>query len=599
MGPAGVVHYAYAMGISGTDPGNIMYVRSTDNGTTWSAPLQLNTDATTRAQWMPSVAVTTQGAVLVTWYDERETASCGVAGREHAVLPALGARVAGRRRDLAGGPARWVTRSARCPTSRTAQSSRSTWATTTMPARTGNTGYTCWVDGRTLVSGNSQQDVYCDKVSLTIGTPTPTVTGTLSPTPTRTNTATATRTPTPTLTPTCSPAGSYHVLLVYADGAIVPANLRTAILAETGVVAVDTFDGQAGTPTLAQLQQYEIVVPFSNFGYADPVALGNNLADYLDGGGVVVAFNFSWYGGAQSIQGRWLTGNYTPYNNPGSGNFSNGTLGTCTFAQLCTGVTTLNAFYRETMTLAAGATLAATWNDATPLIAYKGRAIGVSAYVGDYAGQWSGDFGRVIVNAGRWLRPQSCGTATATTTGTPPTNTPSPTPTATACGGPLAWTVRSPFPNDVYGSFSASDGTYAYMGGGYSFSSAGNINTFARFNPTTNVWTTLTNVPDMNNSMATAAYSPVTNKIYVFGGELVSPATVVRTLRIYDIGTNTWTTGANMPAVRAFMGGGFYNNKVYLIGGYDTGNVSPVVHADLGVRRHVEHVLDQDLGAGA
>ena len=30
----------------------------------------------------------------------------------------------------------------------------------------GNTGYTCWVDGRTLVSGNSQQDVYCDKVSF-------------------------------------------------------------------------------------------------------------------------------------------------------------------------------------------------------------------------------------------------------------------------------------------------------------------------------------------------------------------------------------------------------------------------------------------------
>ena len=37
-----VIHYAYAMGISGTDPGNVMYTRSTDSGATWSTPIQLN-----------------------------------------------------------------------------------------------------------------------------------------------------------------------------------------------------------------------------------------------------------------------------------------------------------------------------------------------------------------------------------------------------------------------------------------------------------------------------------------------------------------------------------------------------------------------------
>src|SRR5207248_10231419 len=40
-----VVHYVYAaQGVAG-DLGDATYVRSTDNGSTWSAPLKLNTDA--------------------------------------------------------------------------------------------------------------------------------------------------------------------------------------------------------------------------------------------------------------------------------------------------------------------------------------------------------------------------------------------------------------------------------------------------------------------------------------------------------------------------------------------------------------------------
>jgi Neuraminidase (sialidase) len=47
--------------------------RSTDNGSTWSAPLKLNTDATTRSQWMPNLAVTPRGEVFVARYDARST----------------------------------------------------------------------------------------------------------------------------------------------------------------------------------------------------------------------------------------------------------------------------------------------------------------------------------------------------------------------------------------------------------------------------------------------------------------------------------------------------------------------------------------------
>ena len=84
--------------------------------------------------------------------------------------------------------------------------------------------------------------------------------------------------------------------------------LHDQIAAESGVVGVDYFDAETGTPTLAQLQPYNIVVAFSNSPYADPTTMGNVLADYADTGGVVVGFNFDWFGPPFGLEGRWQTG---------------------------------------------------------------------------------------------------------------------------------------------------------------------------------------------------------------------------------------------------------------------------------------------------
>src|SRR5882724_3489728 len=63
----------------GSDPGNVYYIRSTDSGATFGAPVQLNsnTDAT-KAQWMPNLSVSESGTLFATWYDEtpRTSASC-------------------------------------------------------------------------------------------------------------------------------------------------------------------------------------------------------------------------------------------------------------------------------------------------------------------------------------------------------------------------------------------------------------------------------------------------------------------------------------------------------------------------------------------
>src|SRR4029077_4683695 len=104
-------------------------------------------------------------------------------------------------------------------------------------------------------------------------------------------------------------------LIIYSDSGL-PTQLQSEILAEPNVVAVDLFDAMLGTPTLAELQQYDIVVPFSNFPFFDADTLGNNLADYVDGGeGIVVQYGFSFIGPGSTfgINGRWVSGNYNPY----------------------------------------------------------------------------------------------------------------------------------------------------------------------------------------------------------------------------------------------------------------------------------------------
>jgi subtilisin-like proprotein convertase family protein/N-acetylneuraminic acid mutarotase len=237
-----------------------------------------------------------------------------------------------------------------------------------------------------------------------------------------------------------------RVLIVYDDSNTAPAALRTQLLAQSGVGTVDTFNGQTGTPTLAQLRAYDVVVVVSgNTSWSSAATLGNNLADYLDNGGVAVVFNFAWYGTGPGVEGRWLTGGYTPYASPGAILFSNGSLGGYEADHpLMIGVTTLNSFYRETLALTAGAQQVAAWSSGQPLVAYKGRTIGVSAYVGDSLGQWNGDYARLVANAGFWLTAEGSRCVAYATATPPATDTPTPGPSPTSTPGPSPTPTGSP-----------------------------------------------------------------------------------------------------------------------------------------------------------
>jgi hypothetical protein len=72
----GVVHYVYSQHGAGSDAGDVYYIRSTDDGFTFGAPVKLNTDATTRPQWQANLSVSPTGTLLATWYDGRDFPSC-------------------------------------------------------------------------------------------------------------------------------------------------------------------------------------------------------------------------------------------------------------------------------------------------------------------------------------------------------------------------------------------------------------------------------------------------------------------------------------------------------------------------------------------
>jgi hypothetical protein len=171
VGPSSVVHYAYTRHGAGTDLGDIYYVRSTNNGTSWSTPLRLDTDASTRTQWMPSLAVTSGGKVLVTWYDRRNTTD--------------GQNYERRGRTSTDNGVTWqadmaISDGVKAQPQQPDPEVQGCYAGDyDYHVADSTTVYATWMDGRVAINGVPQQDVYFDKVSFA-----PAATATPAPSPT-------------------------------------------------------------------------------------------------------------------------------------------------------------------------------------------------------------------------------------------------------------------------------------------------------------------------------------------------------------------------------------------------------------------------------
>jgi len=92
----------------------------------------------------------------------------------------------------------------------------------------------------------------------------------------------------------------------------------------------------------------------------------------------------------------------------------------------------------------------------------------------------------------------------------------------------------------------------------------------SHYNYTTNTWSNVAPLPVPLSQGTIGAWN---GKIYVAGGFL-GGTSVTNALRIYDIASNTWISGANMPTspgVEA-AAGAVVNGKFYVIGGDDFNN---------------------------
>jgi hypothetical protein len=202
--------------------------------------------------------------------------------------------------------------------------------------------------------------------------------------------------------------GAYQVLIAETAEEL-PKKLRDQVAAFPDVAKVDLADTENSTPTYAQIAPYDIVVSIGDSDYLDREAWGNALADFVDGGGVVVSTTYDTWDGGGAPTGRWETGGYAPFV---LGNNDNTTTSLGSFdatSPLMKSVApgSLETELNTTNTLVPGATLVASWADGRPAIALKGRVVNISAYIGDGYGEvWKGNFGQIVVNAVRMLGKQ-------------------------------------------------------------------------------------------------------------------------------------------------------------------------------------------------
>ncbi|MGI8588371.1 MAG: Kelch repeat-containing protein, partial [Chloroflexia bacterium] len=138
-------------------------------------------------------------------------------------------------------------------------------------------------------------------------------------------------------------------------------------------------------------------------------------------------------------------------------------------------------------------------------------------------------------------------------------------------------TSRAPIPVGMGGSATSIVGQFIYLMGSY----GGSATTLHyRYDIVANTWTTRAALPAARYDASAGAYG---GKIYLFGGgnpALNSPArsggvrktdapAAFNTTFVYDVASDSWSTGPNMNTTRSFSGGTAIGNRLLAVVGFD------------------------------
>ena len=158
----GFVHLVYAQHGAGADEGDVYYIRSTDGGVTFGAPVKLNSDATTRPQWQPNLSVSPAGTLLAVWYDARESTSCT---EGNSSVPCY--RMWANKSNDGGATWQGDMEFSDVVTPLAAEQDPNIFSNYAGDYDYGSALLTkhmsSWMDGRNVISGQSQQDAFTDR----------------------------------------------------------------------------------------------------------------------------------------------------------------------------------------------------------------------------------------------------------------------------------------------------------------------------------------------------------------------------------------------------------------------------------------------------
>jgi len=141
----------------------------------------------------------------------------------------------------------------------------------------------------------------------------------------------------------------------------------------------------------------------------------------------------------------------------------------------------------------------------------------------------------------------------------------------------LDWSELAPAPiaQFLYDGVDVIDGKIYAAGG----SDGGYSDQFARYDPATNQWETLSPMSMPRRYMSSAV---VDGKFYAIGGRS-NASTHLDSTEIYDPATNSWTAGPSLPRTSWSASSVALNGKILLIGGGGSGDGAEVLELDPAV----------------
>jgi cysteine-rich repeat protein len=168
------------------------------------------------------------------------------------------------------------------------------------------------------------------------------------------------------------------------------------------LMASGRFDSVVGINqtnfTLVELLAYDGILFFTNSSSGSDPSNGDVLADYADTGRGLVIATFSWANqGGNTLGGRIITDEISPFVVGGGSLYANVTIDSHDGSIFFSGVTAITGYFHDDVTLTTDAVLRGTWSDGEPLLAQKSNVIGVNLF--PVNNNVSGDYQQLFINA--------------------------------------------------------------------------------------------------------------------------------------------------------------------------------------------------------